>query len=203
VSKLADDLLGHLSTEDALARIQSVNQPGRSSAEVQATFGDFVRELGFESERVGLFSSDEFALRPDCFIRLGQTGILLEVERGKTTINNMDLLDFWKCHLCRHAHYLFLLVPMALRQNPTMSPRDESPQFRDSNEPSFQSARTPSRETSIWKSKASPSAVATTVKRFWSPACSLCRHQGRLQSGSDWGGSSARSRDAGELRSAW
>jgi hypothetical protein len=93
-AKLADDLLGHLRTEDALARIQTVNQPGRSSAEVQATFGDFVRELGFESERVGLFGADEFALRPDYFIRLGQTGILLEVERGKTTINNMDLLDF-------------------------------------------------------------------------------------------------------------
>lgn len=61
---------------------------------MQATFGDFVRELGFESEKVGLFSSDEFALRPDYFIRLGQTGILLEVERGKTTINNVDLLDF-------------------------------------------------------------------------------------------------------------
>jgi hypothetical protein len=125
VSRLADDLLGHLSTENALARIETANQPGRSSAEVQATFGDFVRELGFESERVGLFESDEFALRPDYFIRLGQTGILLEVERGKTTINNMDLLDFWKCHLCRHAHYLFLLVPLALRQNPTMSPRNE------------------------------------------------------------------------------
>jgi hypothetical protein len=62
VSKLADELLGHLSTEDALARIQTVNQPGRSSAEVQATFGDFVRELGFESEKVGLFGSDELAL---------------------------------------------------------------------------------------------------------------------------------------------
>ena len=35
------------------------------------------------------------------------------------------LLDFWKCHLCRHTHYLFLLVPLALRQNPDMSPRKE------------------------------------------------------------------------------
>jgi hypothetical protein len=59
----ADDLLGHLSTEDALARMQSVNQPGRSSAEVQATFGDFVRGLGFESEKVGLFGLDELAPR--------------------------------------------------------------------------------------------------------------------------------------------
>ena len=49
----------------------------------------------------------------------------MEVERGKTTINNMDFLDFWKCHLCEHANYLFLMVPQELRQNPTMSPRRE------------------------------------------------------------------------------
>ena len=51
-----------------------------------------------------------------CSARVGSSGILLEVERGKTTINNMDFLDFWKCHLCEHAHYLFLLVPQELRQ---------------------------------------------------------------------------------------
>ena len=56
---------------------------------------------------------------------LADTGIILEVERGKTTINNMDLLDFWKCHICAHADYLFLMVPRELRQNPTMSPRRE------------------------------------------------------------------------------
>lgn len=65
------------------------------------------------------------ALRPDYFRAVGDTGILLEVERGKTTINNMDLLDFWKCHLCEHANYLFLVVPMELRQNPAMPPRRE------------------------------------------------------------------------------
>ena len=54
-----------------------------------------------------------------------KTGIILEVERGKTTINNMDLLDFWKCHICEHAAYLFLMVPTELRQNATMSPRRE------------------------------------------------------------------------------
>ena len=31
--------------------------------------------------------------------------------------NNMDFLDFWKCHICKYAHYLFLLVPKELRQN--------------------------------------------------------------------------------------
>lgn len=56
---------------------------------------------------------------------LGATGIILEVERGKTTINNMDLLDFWKCHICAYADYLFLMVPVELRQNDTMTARRE------------------------------------------------------------------------------
>jgi hypothetical protein len=124
VARLADDLHRHLGTDDALARLQEANQPRQSSAGVQASFGDFVRALGFESERVGLFASADFALRPDYFLKLGDTGILLEVERGKTVTNNMDLLDFWKCHLCGHAHYLFLLVPLALRHNAKMSPRN-------------------------------------------------------------------------------
>ena len=50
---------------------------------------------------------------------------MLEVERGKTTINNMDILDFWKCHVSGCANYLFLLVPLALRQNEEMRPRNE------------------------------------------------------------------------------
>ena len=57
--------------------------------------------------------------------RSGDGGILLEVERGKTTINNMDLLDLWKCHICREANVLFLFVPSELRQNESMSPRRE------------------------------------------------------------------------------
>ena len=35
----------------------------------------------------------------------------MEVERGKTVLNNMDLLDVWKCHICESANYLFLIVP--------------------------------------------------------------------------------------------
>ena len=50
------------------------------------------------------------ALRPDYYCALGETGILIEVERGKT---NMDILDFWKCHICDRAEYLFLIVPQA------------------------------------------------------------------------------------------
>jgi hypothetical protein len=67
------------------------------------------------------------AVRPDYFLPLPEhgTGVLLEVERGKTTINNMDFLDFWKCHLCDHANHLSLLVPQELRQHEGMSPRRE------------------------------------------------------------------------------
>ena len=35
----------------------------------------------------------------------------MEVERGKTLANNMDMLDIWKCHICNEANYLFLIVP--------------------------------------------------------------------------------------------
>jgi hypothetical protein len=121
VSRRADLLCDHLNTPEATARIAEANQPGRSSADVQAAFGDFARDLGFENERSGLFANLELALRPDYFRRVGSSGVLLEVERGKTTINNTDLLS----HACTHAQYLFLLVPVALRQNPTMSPRNE------------------------------------------------------------------------------
>lgn len=125
VRRIAALLLDHLRSPDAEAKILLANQPGVSSQRVQDVFLHFARNLGFVDEQASLFASYESAVRPDYFLRLGDNGILLEVERGKTTINNMDFLDFWKCHLCEHARYLFLLVPKELRQNSTMSPRRE------------------------------------------------------------------------------
>lgn len=126
VDTIARRLHAHLNTPEALESISRANRPGTSSSAIQAVFREFALELGFADESRGLFLEyDNRGLRPDYFLRLGDTGILLEVERGKTTINNMDLLDFWKCHLCTHAHYLFLVVPKALRQNVTMRPRNE------------------------------------------------------------------------------
>lgn len=122
---IADQLLGHLQEELVIEAILEANQPGRSSAAIQGVFLEQARELGFRDESKGLFREYSSALRPDYFMQLDGTGIILEVERGKTTINNMDLLDFWKCHICAHADYLFLLVPRELRQNATMSPRRE------------------------------------------------------------------------------
>lgn len=125
VAAIAERLHAHLNTRGALAGLAAANLPRTSSAAVQAVFRPFAIELGFVDERRGLFAGHATsALRPDYFLRLGTTGILLEVERGKTITNNMDLLDFWKCHLCVHAHYLFLLVPRALQHNPTMRPID-------------------------------------------------------------------------------
>ena len=51
--------------------------------------------------------------------------MILEVERGKTTTNNMDFLDFWKCHICRTASFLILLVPVELRHNDDDAPKKE------------------------------------------------------------------------------
>jgi hypothetical protein len=126
VHSVADQLLVHLNEDDAQRRLTVANIPGQSSAMVQAAFAAFARELGFVDESKGLFDAYENrAVRPDYFLCAGATGIPLEVERGKTTINNMDFLDFWKCHLCEHANYLFLMVPEELRQNGTMAPRRE------------------------------------------------------------------------------
>jgi hypothetical protein len=126
VAALADSLFEHLSTSAIAALILDANLPGRSSADIQSVFLDHAHQLGFRDESKGLFSEYlSSALRPDYYMSLGETGIILEVERGKTTINNMDLLDFWKCHICAYAHYLVLLVPTELRQNSTMAPRKE------------------------------------------------------------------------------
>ncbi|WP_143016131.1 hypothetical protein [Nocardioides szechwanensis] len=96
-----------------------------SSSEVQASFLPYAEGLGFRSEAKGLFLEYKNNLGPDYYRPIGSSGILLEVERGKTTTNNMDLLDFWKCHLCRSADYLFLMVPQALKHNDAMTPKKE------------------------------------------------------------------------------
>lgn len=126
VEAISDQLLEHLNEPEARDLLAAANMPGISSATVQNSFGRFSADLGFVDEAKGLFAEyPNKSLRPDYFLRLGDTGILMEVERGKTTINNMDLLDMWKCHLCSHAHYLFLMVPQALVQNQTMKPKKE------------------------------------------------------------------------------
>lgn len=137
VDKVADLLLVELNREETYDCILKANCPGTSSAQVQAAFRTAATTLGFHSEKSGLFAESVPGLRPDYYMAIGTTGILLEVERGKTTTNNMDLLDFWKCHLCVGAHYLFLLVPKELRHNKDMSPKKEFNAVKRRLEPFF------------------------------------------------------------------
>ncbi len=126
VVRLADELVAHLEDAEVSQRILAVNRPAASSREVQDVILAEALRLGFRDESKGLFADYRTsALRPDFYRPVGTSGVILEVERGKTTINNMDLLDFWKCHICEYASYLVLMVPSELRQNLTMSPRRE------------------------------------------------------------------------------
>jgi hypothetical protein len=115
VASVADALADHLNTPAAQTAIAAAHGPRSPSSLVQATFLEFATGLGFRNEATGLFANYQKRLRPDYFRAVSSTGIILEVERGKTITNNMDMLDFWKCHLCATAHYLFLLVPQDLR----------------------------------------------------------------------------------------
>jgi len=118
VCDIAEELIEYLLLEDTLNQIQLANIPGAHSSMVQAILLKKGLELGFTDESKGLFQDYENnKLRPDYFLKLGDTGIIMEVERGKTNQNNMDFLDIWKCHICKIAHYLFLCVPIELKQN--------------------------------------------------------------------------------------
>jgi hypothetical protein len=107
-------LRGFLEQTETQQQIRERHVLGASSGLIQELILSKAGELGFENEKKGLFANFGVpGLRPDYYCRVGDSGILLEVERGKTTTNNMDLLDLWKCHICEHAEYLFLLVPQA------------------------------------------------------------------------------------------
>ncbi len=119
VEEIAEQLHEFLSLPVTIQKLNNTNLPGRKSNEIQEIVLGVATKLGFVDESKGLFSDyKNNRLRPDYYKKIGTTtGILMEVERGKTNQNNMDFLDFWKCHICKHAHYLFLIVPQELMQN--------------------------------------------------------------------------------------
>lgn len=114
--RLGDGLLEHMNEPERreLLRLEAARSGGVSQA-VQAIVAEEMARLGFRDEAKGLFEEYPVrSLRPDYYKPLGDgTGILFEVEKGKTLRNNMDLLDLWKTHLCAHAHHLWLMVPQA------------------------------------------------------------------------------------------
>lgn len=112
VQKLAQRLAKFMDLPDIQRAIGKAHVVRASSVAIQEALIVEAGRMGFVSERRGLFAQYETAgIRPDYYLKVGRSGILMEVERGKTLANNMDLLDIWKCHICREADYLFLIVP--------------------------------------------------------------------------------------------
>lgn len=70
--------------------------------EIAISKASFVRE---QTSKVGLAG-----FRADFVDTKGH--VIVEVERGKTIDNNMDMLDMWKCHVHPTATHLILVVPV-------------------------------------------------------------------------------------------
>ncbi len=113
VKKAAEQLRVILSSTEIRKAIADAHQFGASSHAIQKAISSKILELGFTTEKKGLFANFKVAgIRPDFYRPVSGGGILFEVERGKTIANNMDLLDVWKTHICPDARHLFLMVPI-------------------------------------------------------------------------------------------
>lgn len=112
-SKLANQLLEHMNHGEIVDLVKKAHVHNASSISIQKILLPKAEQLGFISEKKGLFlDSSVPSIRPDYFLKINKkAGIIMEVERGKTLANNMDLLNLWKCHICPEANFLFLIVP--------------------------------------------------------------------------------------------
>ena len=111
IFKISNIIEEYLNQKEVNQRIQNSNVKGTDSQVIQKIIEEIAIPLGFKDEKQGLFKKyKDSGLRPDFYKKIGKNGILMEVERGKTTTNNMDLLDIYKCHICEEANHLFLFV---------------------------------------------------------------------------------------------
>ncbi len=83
---------------------------GASSSVFQALVEPILASNGFSSE-IGHSVADA-SFKPDFVKNTEQYSIMVEVERGKTLDNNMDMLDMWKCHIHPSTRHLILMVPI-------------------------------------------------------------------------------------------
>ena len=113
IFKISNIIEEYLNEKEVNQRIQNSNVKVTDSQVIQKIIEEIAIPLGFKDEKQGLFKKyKNSGLRPDFYKKIGKNGILMEVERGKTTTNNMDLLDIYKCHICEEANHLFLFVPI-------------------------------------------------------------------------------------------
>ena len=80
------------------------------SQQIEKLLDDNMANLRFQKRIKSHVGEAEF--HPDYYLLKGDDGILVEVERGKILMNNMDMLDFWKCHIDPRVHHLILVVPV-------------------------------------------------------------------------------------------
>ena len=141
VSRIGNELFEYLKSPQITKDFSDANEPGNSSSKVQDVFLHKAIELGFQSEKKRLFSDiPTNNLRPDYYRPVDDSGIIIEVERGKTIMNNMDMLDMWKCHLCKSANHLFLFVPNQLKHNSNSKAYDCFRRVSDRLSPFFEAA---------------------------------------------------------------
>jgi hypothetical protein len=116
--KKLQKIYGYMCLFEISDQLSKTHQVNAQSHQIQDIILPKCLELGMSSEKQGLFSSYATAqLRPGYYVALNNTGLIMEVERGKTTTNNMDLLDIWKCHICVKADYLLLVIPIIRQTN--------------------------------------------------------------------------------------
>jgi hypothetical protein len=115
-----NELVAFMCKEETQNKLADTHKLHAKSGEIQDIILNETKKLGFVSEKNGLFNNLLVKqLRPDYFLKIDNgSGIIMEVERGKTIANNMDLLDIWKCHICDEANFLFLIIPN-IRQSAT------------------------------------------------------------------------------------
>ena len=118
VKSVVKDIYDFMCTPEISKKIKDTHKVNAKSHEIQEIILPKCNELGLSSEKKGLFSDYATAqLRPDYYLAINETGLIMEVERGKTVANNMDLLDIWKCHICTKADYLLLVIPVIRQTN--------------------------------------------------------------------------------------
>ena len=116
--KIAKEIYRYMCRDEISRKIAEAHQVNAKSHQIQSIILPKCHELGMLSEKKGLFSNYATAqLRPDYYIPINTSGLIMEVERGKTIANNMDLLDVWKCHICDHAEYLLLVISIIRQTN--------------------------------------------------------------------------------------
>ncbi|SRR5216684_9298014 len=117
VARIARSIYEYTQLKQVSEKIEFANQPNKHSDDVKSCIGDHAEKLGFQGNKPGLFS--DYGTKnvcPDFYLSLSDgRGIICEVEKSRTIENNNDILDLWKCHICRDAQYLFLMVPRFYR----------------------------------------------------------------------------------------